>query len=249
MVERKQARRRFMSDGFATAQTPGNHNAGVAAMSRLADRLVALQPPLAAESLTRPTPQSSPAVKAGLARAAAISARAARVSARPSRTLIGAAVDSFVAACAFIPYALVALGLRFVMARVFFLDGQSRIEGPSLPLNLHDSDLSVLLPMQVKADTITAFLTQYAPLPVPPVLAAYLLSYAEFILPIMLLFGFGTRIAALGMLIITAVIQIYVMPGALWTVHVYWAAILMVLIAQGPGQISVDHVIRHVTRR
>jgi putative oxidoreductase len=61
--------------------------------------------------------------------------------------------------------------------------------------------------------------------------------------------GFGTRFAALGMLIMTALIQIYVMPQALWSVHIYWASILMVLLSLGAGQISVDAIIRFVTRR
>ena len=67
-------------------------------------------------------------------------------------------VDSFVSACSFIPYALVALALRLVMARVFFLDGQTQIEGPRVPLNVQDFDLSVVLPLQVKAETFGAFL-------------------------------------------------------------------------------------------
>ena len=79
--------------------------------------------------------------------------------------------------------------------------------------------------------------------------AAYLLSYAEFILPICLVLGFATRFAALGLLIMTALIQIYVMPEALWSVHVYWAAILLVLLTRGAGQISVDHIIRFIARR
>jgi putative oxidoreductase len=74
-------------------------------------------------------------------------------------------------------------------------------------------------------------------------------SYAEFILPVMLLLGLGTRFAALGLLIITATIQIYVLPGALWSVHVYWAAILLVLVSLGAGQISADHMIRLIARR
>ena len=45
--------------------------------------------------------------------------------------------------------------------------------------------------------------------------------------------GFATRFAALGLLIMTALIQIYVMPEALWSVHVYWAAILLVLLSRG----------------
>ncbi len=195
-----------------------------------------------------PAPQFSPAVTAALSRSAAMSARAER-RARRSRSIIGTVVDSFVSACSFIPYALVALALRLVMARLFFLDGQTRVDGPRVPLNLHDFDLSVVLPLHVKAETVTAFFSQYAALPLPAVLAAYLLSYAEFILPICLVLGFGTRFAALGLLIMTALIQIYVMPQALWSVHVYWASILMVLLALGAGQISLDHIIRFVARR
>ncbi|MBI4367615.1 MAG: DoxX family protein [Deltaproteobacteria bacterium] len=192
-------------------------------------------------------PRPSPAVAAALATSAAISARAAE-RARRSRSIIGLTVDSFVSACSFIPYALVALGLRLAMARVFFLDGQTRIEGPRFPLNVQDIDLSVVLPLQVKAQTFGAFLN-YSALPVPPVLAAYLVSYAEFILPVMLVLGLGTRFAALGLLIMTALIQIYVVPEALWTAHVYWASILLVLLSRGPGQISIDHIIRFIAKR
>ncbi len=235
-----------MTDSIANARAPVDNTAGVMAMARLADRLAAVAPRPMAATLT--AQRFSPAVTAALSTSAAISARAER-RARRSRSLIGIVVDSFVAACSFIPYALVALGLRLVMARVFFLDGQTRVDGPRVPLNVHDFDLSVVLPLQVKAETFTAFLTQYAALPVPPALAAYLVSYAEFILPIMLVLGFGTRFAALGMLIMTALIQIYVMPQALWSVHIYWASILMVLLSLGAGQISVDAIIRFVTRR
>jgi putative oxidoreductase len=47
----------------------------------------------------------------------------------------------------------------------------------------------------------------------------------------------------------TVLIQVYVMPEALWSVHIYWAAILLVLLSRGPGQISVDHIIRFIARR
>lgn len=246
-----------MTDHLATAPRLASNASGEMAMSRLADRLTALAPPrsldLAQEplELTQPVmPRSSPAVAAGLSRAAELG-RAAEVAARArrSRSILGTMVDSFVSACSFIPYALVALGLRLVMARVFFLDGQTRIEGPRVPLNVHDVDLSVVLPLQVKAETLTAFLTQIPALPVPPAFAAYLVSYAEFILPICLVLGFATRFTALGLLMMTALIQIYVMPEALWTTHVYWASILLVLLSQGAGQISVDHIIRFIARR
>ena len=83
----------------------------------------------------------------------------------------------------------------------------------------------------------------------PPVLAAYLVSYAEFILPIMLVIGLGTRFAALGLLIMTAMISYFVMPQAFFATHIFWAAILIVLISRGPGQMSIDHIIRKLARR
>lgn len=229
---------------------------GEAAMARLADRLAAMAPPpmdLQPSTIVR----QSPAVAAALTTSAAITRRA-HERARRSRSVIGLTVDSFISACSFIPYALVALALRLIMARVFFLDGQTRIDGPRFTFSLQDYvnldfvrgfDLSVVLPMQVKAETFTAFMTQYPPIPVPPMLAAYLVSYAEFILPIMLIIGFGTRFAALGLLVMTSLISIYVMPQALFSTHIYWAAILTALVSLGAGQISVDHIIRTIARR
>lgn len=235
-----------MSD-ITTAHRPVELGSGEAAMSRLADRLASLAPPpldLSPNSIMRP----SPAVTAALATSAKISARA-HERARRSRSVIGLTVDSFISACKFVPYALVALGLRLIMARVFFLDGQTRVEGMRFPLSFQDFTFSLVVPMQVKAETFGAFMGKYAALPVPPMLAAYLVSYAEFILPIMLVLGFATRFAAIGLLIMTALIQIYVLPEALWSVHVYWAAMLLVLISRGPGQISIDHIIRLIARR
>ena len=240
-----------MTDSIATASGATDNAASEKAVSRLAVRIASMAPPplnLTTEQVT-PTPQPAPeAAPSTSAASAAIVARADQ-RARRSRSIIGLTVDSFVAVCSFIPYALVAIVLRLLMARLFFLDGQARIEGPRVPLNVQDFDFSVVLPLQVKVETIGAFLNQYAAVPVSPVLGAYLLSYAEFILPICLALGFGTRFAALGMLIITALIQIYVTPDALWSVHVYWAAILLVLLSRGPGPISIDAIIRFIARR
>jgi len=49
-----------------------------------------------------------------------------------------------IAAIAVIPYALVALGLRLVMARVFFLSGQAKIEGPTFPVHMGGIDFAVV---------------------------------------------------------------------------------------------------------
>ncbi len=162
------------------------------------------------------------------------------------------AMSKFVAFCAAVPYALVAFALRFIMARVFFLSGQAKIEGPrSIPIRpgIGDLEFSVILPAGIKDATFQMFEAQYAGLPVAPVVAAYLFTYAEFVLPICLVLGFATRLAALALLAMTVLLQIYVMPGMLWPVHVYWAAILLVLMTVGPGAISVDALIRGIYRR
>jgi len=234
-----------MTDTFATPPAPVDNITGVRAMSRLADRLTAVAPPAVAASLTAPPAlRFSPAVTSALNRSAAMSADAAR-RARRTRSTLGIVVDSFVSACSFIPYALVALALRFVMARLFFLDGQSLIAGPVVRFE----NFFMVLPAQVKAETFSAFLGQYATLPISTALAAYVVSYAEFVLPICLVLGFGTRFAALGLLIITAMIQFYAAQQVLWGMHVYWASILIVLLSLGAGQISLDHIIRYVARR
>ena len=160
----------------------------------------------------------------------------------PPRSIIASIV-------AVIPYALVALALRFIMARVFFLSGQAKIEGPVIPLKIGDLEFSVTLPADIKDATLRMFEAQYADLPIAPVVAAYLFTYAEFVLPICLVLGFATRLAALALLAMTVLLQLYVMPGMLWVAHIYWAAILLVLITVGPGAISVDALIRAIYRR
>ncbi len=231
---------------ITTAHRPVELGSGEAAMSRLADRLAALAPPpldLPPNSIMRP----SPAVAAAMATSQAISKRAAE-RARRSRSIVGLLVDSFVAACSFVPYALIALGLRLLMARVFFFDGQTKVTGSLMSFDLYNFNFSMVLPMQVKAETFNAFLTAYPPLAVPPMLAAYALSYAEFVLPILLVIGFATRFAALGLLIVTAML-FYLMPAGLWTAQVYWAGILLVLLSRGAGQLSIDNIIRLIARR
>ena len=105
-----------------------------------------------------------------------------------------------------------------------------------------------MLPAEIKPATFELFQTQYAALPMPPTVAAYLFTYAEFVLPVCLVLGFATRLSALALLAMTILIQVYVVPDALWTAHVYLFAILMVLMSVGPGAISLDALIRYVYR-
>ena len=171
---------------------------------------------------------------------------------RPARrppSIIATIVDKIILLCGIVPYALIALGLRFVVARVFFLAGQTKITGPAASLPLPGlGDFTVTLPAAIKDSTFELFQTQYAGLPMPPTVAAALFTYAEFILPICLILGFATRLSALALLAMTILVQVYVAPQLLWTTHAYLFGILMVLMTLGPGALSVDGLIRHVYR-
>jgi putative oxidoreductase len=78
--------------------------------------------------------------------------------------------------------------------------------------------------------------------------AAYLTAAAEIAFPLMLLLGLGTRLAASGLLLMTAVIQL-VYPSGWVNFHLYWAALALALMALGPGRLSVDGLLgNHWTR-
>jgi putative oxidoreductase len=102
------------------------------------------------------------------------------------------------------------------------------------------------LPAEIKASTFEMFQTQYAALPMPPTVAAHVFAYAWFVLPVCLVLGFATRLGALGLLVLTVLLSVYITPEAFWGSHVYWEAILLVLMTVGPGAVSFDALIRHI---
>lgn len=58
----------------------------------------------------------------------------------------------------------------------------------------------------------------------------------------LLILGFLTRPAAVGLLLMTLVIQIFVVPTG-WPTHLLWAGPLVYLIARGPGAVSLDRAL------
>ncbi|MHB8495651.1 MAG: DoxX family protein, partial [Casimicrobiaceae bacterium] len=77
----------------------------------------------------------------------------------------------------------------------------------------------------------------------PPDLAAYLAVSIELSTPVLLVLGLLTRPAALLLLGMTSVIEIFVYPQA-WPTHIQWAAMLLVLLCRGAGNWSLDHWLR-----
>jgi putative oxidoreductase len=219
-------------------------------MTRLSERLAALAPSAVPLELARTQAVSMPRASAAAAPSisAAVAARSAE-RARRSRSVTGLIVDGFVAACAIIPYALVALVLRLAIARAFFVDGQNRVSGPVIPFDWQGFHTSLVLPLQIKTEAVTSVFVPDLVLPVSPLAVAYLVAGGEFILPICILLGFATRFAAFGLLLVTVLLQVFVMPQALWSTHIYWASLLLVLISLGPGRLSLDALIRLIAKR
>lgn len=120
----------------------------------------------------------------------------------------------------------VALALRIFPAMVFWLSGRTKVEGL----------------FTIKDSTWFLFKEEFALPVIPPDLAAVLATTAEHVLPALMILGLFTRFSALGLLIMTAVIQIFVYPDA-WVTHGLWGAALLALIARGPGRLSLDAVL------
>jgi putative oxidoreductase len=167
-------------------------------------------------------------------------------SAPPSHSGVTHWIERLMMCGAIVPYALVALLLRLLMAKVFFFSGQSKITGNSIPLNIQDFGFSVTLPESVRGSVIQMF---DAKIPFVGAAVGYAYAYAEFVLPILLVLGLATRISALLLLIMTVLLQVFFAPEALWTTHVYWASILLVLMSVGPGQVSMDQIVRDIYER
>jgi putative oxidoreductase len=122
---------------------------------------------------------------------------------------------------------LVGTPARIFIATTFWLSGRTKVEGL-----LGVSDSAYFL-----------FEYEYALPVLPPRLAAHLATYAEHLFPILLIVGLGSRLSAAALLVMTAAIQIFVYPGA-WATHLLWAAALAFILCRGPGQLSVDHLLR-----
>ncbi|HRK43346.1 MAG TPA: DoxX family protein [Gemmobacter sp.] len=119
-----------------------------------------------------------------------------------------------------------ALALRVFPAAVFWLSGRSKVEG-----------------FQIKDSTWFLFEHEYKLPLIPSDWAAVMATLAEHALPVLLVLGLATRLSALALLGMTAVIQIFVYPDA-WATHGLWAACFLALIARGPGRLSLDHLFR-----
>ncbi|KAF0163472.1 MAG: putative oxidoreductase [Rhodocyclaceae bacterium] len=138
-----------------------------------------------------------------------------------------------------IPDSLIALLGRFSIAAVFWKSGQTKVQG--FAIDIIGGEFSLGLP-HLADSAITLFRDEYRLPLIAPELAAPLAAFAEHLFPLLILLGLATRFSALALLGMTLVIQVLVYPGA-WPTHGVWAAVLVFLIARGPGVFSLDHLI------
>jgi len=136
-----------------------------------------------------------------------------------------------------IPNTLIAFIARFSIAAVFWNSGQTKVQG--FVVNLVSGEVEWGWP-RLSESALALFQDEYKLPFIPPELAAPMAATAEHVLPLLILIGLGTRPAALALLGMTLVIQLFVYPGA-YATHGTWAAVLLYLMARGPGMLSVDH--------
>jgi putative oxidoreductase len=134
-------------------------------------------------------------------------------------------IQRVIAAMGCIPYWFIALAARIFPAAVFWQSGATKVAG-----------------WHLKPSAVALFQNEYQLPLIDPTIAAYVSAFSEHFFPILLVIGLATRFSALALLFMTAVIETFVYPDA-WPTHGVWAACFLVVIARGPGSLSLDHLI------
>ncbi|MDO9439844.1 MAG: DoxX family protein [Beijerinckiaceae bacterium] len=124
-----------------------------------------------------------------------------------------------------IPHDVIALCARIFPAAVFWASGQTKLEG-----------------WRVSESAVELFKEEYKLPLLDPTIGAHMAAFAETAFPILLVLGLASRLSALALLGMTLVIQLLVYPGA-WPTHGVWATCFLIVIARGPGRMSLDHLI------
>jgi putative oxidoreductase len=138
-----------------------------------------------------------------------------------------------------IPESLIAFIGRFSIAAVFWKSGQTKVQG--FAIDIGSGEFTLGLP-RLSDSAVDLFRDEYKLPLVPPELAAFMAAFAEHLFPLLILIGLATRFSAAALLMMTLIIQLLVYPDA-WPTHGVWAAVLIFLIARGPGVFSLDYPI------
>lgn len=143
-----------------------------------------------------------------------------------------------------IPHGLIAFVARFSIAAVFWKSGQTKVEG--LAIDLVSGSFELGTP-HLADSALYLFRNEYRVPLLTPEIAVYVATLSEHIFPLLLLLGLATRFSALALLVMTLTIQLFVYPDA-YPTHGTWIALLLYLMARGPGILSIDHLIKRYAR-
>ena len=127
-----------------------------------------------------------------------------------------------------IPHSVIGLLGRLSLGWIFWTTGRARVDGSWNILEPHGA-------------TMAMFRGGYDVPYVPAAAAAIAVQLAEFVLPVLLALGLASRLAALGLLVLIIVLELFVHWGP-YAVHGVWATVLLVIIKYGPGTFSLDHL-------
>lgn len=165
------------------------------------------------------------------------SAAAPAAPASGMRSRISVLVRKAIGLLQCIPHSFIAVVARFSIAAVFWSSGQTKVQG--FALNIVSGDFQLGWP-RLSDSAVALFQDEYKLPIIAPEIAAVMAATAEHLFPALLLLGLATRFSALALLVMTLVIQVFVYPGA-YATHGTWAAVLLYLMARGPGWLSIDH--------
>jgi len=132
-----------------------------------------------------------------------------------------------------VPLSLTMLVLRLTLALPFWKSGLTKWDG-WFTLSF---GAQALFTDEFKLHILGA---EY-PYPAPE-LMAWASAIGEVTLPVLLVFGLFTRYAALGLLGMTAIIQLTV-PDGWQNFHLPWASMELAILTFGPGRIALDWVL------
>jgi putative oxidoreductase len=117
------------------------------------------------------------------------------------------------------PFALL---VRLYVAKVFFMSGLTKIQDWNITLSLFQNEYHVPV--------------------LSPALAAVLGTATELALPVFLVLGLGTRLAAIALFVfnIVAATSYPDLSDAGLKDHILWGALMLVLFVYGPGKLAID---------
>ena len=127
------------------------------------------------------------------------------------------------------PLSILQLGMRIGVGMVFFNAGLLKYRSFEFAIKLFEDEYKVPI--------------------LAPAVAARIAMINELTTSTLLFLGLATRLAALPLLGMMSVIQIFVYPSA-WPDHVLWGSVLIFILTRGPGPFSIDNLIeRYLLKR